>query len=941
MTSRIGRQRLLHLGSVVALMLGVSFAFPSVAEAAGPPPGTQETASSGQPSTPTAWKPEDVVLTEIASQFRISPDGRWVVWVKSVTDKEKDGRASNLILSSLTAKKEIQLTRGTETHSNPRWSPGGELLAFQSTRPLPKAKPELAKSQLWLINAFGGEPWPLTEFERGLRAFEWVDDNTIIFSAEEDRSLYEREKERKKDATRVVEDAAHTPPVRLYRLNVKDRKVTRLTNNEDWIENWAVSRDGKKAVTVHARSLSYRWDQKTPPAVFLYDLASGSRRQLFPEGRIRPSLLRWARDDSGFYVAAPYSSHPVFLQATITLLYFYDLAGETPRQVDLGWENGLAPGLEVTPDGFVALLAAGTRYRPARYRRSGAAWARAWIEGQHAANLFGFALSDDSRTILYQHSTPSQPTQWYRATLDGAAMAAPVQLTELNPQLKNKVMAKSEVVHWKGALDEEVEGILYYPHNYAPGNRYPLVLSIHGGPAGVDLDAWASGVSSPHNLLNQRGAFVLKPNYHGSGNYGLKWAESICCGKYYELEIPDIEKGVDYLIARGLVDPDRIGTMGWSNGSILSIQLLIENPARYKAASLGAGDVEWISDWANVDFGHAFDTYYFGKSPLEDPALYIRKSPLFKMDRVRTPSLIFFGTEDRSVPTSQGWTHYRALSHLGQAPVRFLLFPGEGHGPLKLTHQLRKVEEEMKWFDQHLFKSEPAANEALKEDSPLAFALKRKSVARSNGRYGLLHRIAAARRVPAEEVLIPELVKRGNLEIGRFEVTRAQYAAFDHSYKFDPGSENFPANGISLENARAYAAWLSKLTGQNYRLPNEDEVSRLYKASADENTLDYWAGYPVNPDDAARLQAKLKELGGQAPLLKEVGSFKGAGSEGEELVFDLGGNVAEWVVAKDGSGKTLGGSADRPVDPKAKEVPADLRYTGFRVARGAPAAGGQ
>ena len=99
----------------------------------------------------------------------------------------------------------------------------------------------------------------------------------------------------------------------------------------------------------------------------------------------------------------------------------------------------------------------------------------------------------------------------------------------------------------------------------------------------------------------------------------------------------------------------------------------------YKAAVVGAGDVEWISDWANVDFGESFDHYYFGKTPLEDPELYIQKSPLFKMDRVKTPTLIFFGTIDRQTPTEQGWSHYRALYSIGKAPVKLVLFPGEAH----------------------------------------------------------------------------------------------------------------------------------------------------------------------------------------------------------------------------------------------------------------------
>jgi formylglycine-generating enzyme required for sulfatase activity len=200
-------------------------------------------------------------------------------------------------------------------------------------------------------------------------------------------------------------------------------------------------------------------------------------------------------------------------------------------------------------------------------------------------------------------------------------------------------------------------------------------------------------------------------------------------------------------------------------------------------------------------------------------------------------------------------------------------------------------------------------------------------VARSSGNYG------AAFAVKGKSVLIPEVVKRGDLEIGRFEVTRAQYAEFDKTYKFDAGTENYPASGINLDQAKGYAAWLSKTTGQTWRLPNASEVSTMYEKKDGENTLDYWAGYAVNPEDAARLAKKLAELSGTAPLLKPVGSFPGQGKEDEELIFDLGGNVAEWVLAVDGKGKAIGGSADQPADPRASHEPSGA-YIGMRLVRG-------
>jgi hypothetical protein len=175
-------------------------------------------------------------------------------------------------------------------------------------------------------------------------------------------------------------------------------------------------------------------------------------------------------------------------------------------------------------------------------------------------NLFNFAVSKDARTVVYEHSTASTPTQWFKATLEGNRLANEVKITDLNPAFKNKAGAKTEVVRWKGALGEEIDGILYYPKDYEPGKQYPLLTAPHGGPAGADLDSWEESWAYAHQLLSQRGTSILKPNYHGSSNYGLKFVESICCGHYYDYPVEDIEKGVDFLVAKGLVDPDKVGT---------------------------------------------------------------------------------------------------------------------------------------------------------------------------------------------------------------------------------------------------------------------------------------------------------------------------------------------------------------------------------------------
>jgi hypothetical protein len=337
---------------------------------------------------------------------------------------------------------------------------------------------------------------------------------------------------------------------------------------------------------------------------------------------------------------------------------------------------------------------------------------------------------------------------------------------------------------------------------------------------------------------------------------------------------------------------------------------------------------------------------------MEDPELYIRKSPFFKMDKVKSPVLIFHGTADNQVPPAQSWSFFRALQYYDKVPVKFVIFPGEPHGPRKLTHQMRKVEEEVAWFDKYFFKTAPAANEAVKKGSPLEDSLRHKSAKTAGMFYGeqLSSKAGATEKIVHDALIVPEVVDRNGLEIGRFELTEKQYGSCrektvkypkpmrrtDSSIHFpakEDLNQNQPMHGIILEEAQAYITCLSKATGQTWRIPYEDEVKSLYEHRDGENTLDYWAGYAPNPEDAARLREAAKKLNATAPLLKEVGSFHGQGKDDEEPIYDLGGNVAEWVLTRDGKGKVIGGSADCPADAKANCTPAP-EYVGFRVVRG-------
>jgi len=877
--------------------------------------------SASEAASRSEWNVDDVVRVERTSEWVLSRDGSRAVWVRSevVGEGKEERRVSNLWLTRVREGASSPLTQGHDTVSSPALSPDGSQVAFLSTRRIPGAGEEVASPQVWVMPLEGGEATPLTRFDRPVKGVAWIDSTSLLVVAAESRSLWEQEREAVGDDSTPVDEAEHTPPVRLFRVSLAGGKVTRLMQNENWIERVAVSPDGRRAVVVAQQSVTYEFDQRVPPTTELLNLADGTSVRLFADGVLRPEAVRWAPDASGFFFVNEFSRHPRYRQATVRQLWFFDVARGSAEHVSQGWERGLGGAFAPTTSGVVALLADGVHFRPVRLARGRDGWQRVELVGRRAATIRDLVASADGGVVLFESSTATEPPQWYAARMEGNTIVEERVVTDLNRRYVGKPTGRAEVIRWKGARNEEVEGILYYPLAYEPGKRYPLVLDLHGGPAGTDADEWSQSWTSPIMLWRQRGAFVLQVNYHGSAGYGLDWVESIGGGKYYELEIPDIEKGVDELLRRGLVDPQRLASSGWSNGGILTVEL-ITRTQRYRAAAVGAADVEWISDWGNVAFGAAFDNYYLGGPPWEIPQVYLAKSPLFRLASVTTPTIVTTGTADTSVPPGQSRSLFHALQQIGAAPVRLVLFPGEEHALEKIVHQRRKVEEDLAWFDRYLFASPQREQEGVKAGSLLEGLLLRHAAARVGAAFGVLQ----------GGVLVPETVAVGELEVGRFEVTRAQFAAFDPRLALAPGEENLPVAGVSFQQAQAYAAWLAERTGRAFRLPTLEEAEKLAEdAGRNGNTLDRWAGYSPNPDDTRALHRTLAQLPAGA-LLLPVGSLAPWAAEG---VFDLDGNVAEWAVASDGSGQVVGASADLPRDERST-APATPAYTGLRVVVG-------
>jgi dipeptidyl aminopeptidase/acylaminoacyl peptidase len=882
--------------------------------------------SAGAADDPQPLTVDDTIYMESATAFDISPDGKWVVWVKVTVDKEKGEIKRNIYLANTGDTVTVAVTRTTQNDGSPLFSPDGTRIAFLSAR-------DKAPSQIYLYDMRGGEPEKLTDVRNGVDRFDWRDAKHILFTAREDSTLRERTLLKAKDTTVIVADQEHYPPVRLFEIALEKKEVTRVTTNDGAVIEFAVSPDGRWVLTNENVDVDYQYDHRNPPLQFLNDLTTGDRHEVMDAPHVAPSDFQWDQKGKGAYCRRARSSDSTDTYVNIEELWYFDLGSRSLRQVETGRDNGLGRSYCVLETGLVVEMAAGVRDDVVFLTTSGPRVLRSsTLRPKDGKNMRLLAGGREGTWIVYFASDASTLPKIMTAKVRDGSLAGAKRLVPLNEGLEKKSLARREIVRWKGALDEEVEGILFYPLSYEEGGKYPLVASIHGGPAGADMDDFTASWGDYPHILASKGAFVFSVNYHGSGNYGLRWVESIK-GHYYDYEVPDILTGIDYLIGRGLVDPDRLGIMGWSNGSILAIESCLRS-GRFKALCAGAGDVNWTSDYGNCAFGAGFDNAYFGGPPWEDPKTYIEKSPYFRMRDMKTPTLIMFGTRDTNVPTEQGWQHFRAMQQIDVAPVRFLLFPDEPHGLQKIAHRKRKMEEEIGWFDKYLFASHEPKNEAFDPSSPLAMAIDKAAVARDGARYG----------ETVNGALVPELVPLEEIKVGRFEVTRAQFAAFDPSYTVAEGTENYPANGVSYDAAKQYCSWLCEKTGRKLRLPTEDEMAKLIAAAksnlANENNLDRWVGYSPSPDERRMIAEKIEALEKNRLLIEAVGSFPpvggsdktGAGSSpgAGVKVYDLGGNVAEWASAKQG-GKAMGLSAVSPRDPATPYTPPRADYIGFRV----------
>jgi dipeptidyl aminopeptidase/acylaminoacyl peptidase len=301
----------------------------------------------------------------------------------------------------------------------------------------------------------------------------------------------------------------------------------------------------------------------------------------------------------------------------------------------------------------------------------------------------------ESGRFLIGYENPQLPRDYYLATEATLGKRdAWRRVSNANPQVEQFALGQYETMQWKSSDGSMVEGLLIKPANYTAGNKLPLIVQLHGGPASAFTQRFAASWETYTHVFAAGGYVVFQPNYRGSSNYGEKFRMQIS-GDYFRQGFDDIMSGVDELIKRGVADPEKLGLMGWSAGGHWSNWALTHTD-RFKAISSGAGAVNWISMYAQTDV-HENREYYFQGTPYENWDHYLAMSPLKYIKNAKTPTLIHCGQDDPRVPRPQSEELHMALKKLN-VPTEFLVYPRMGHSLTEPRYQMVKMAAEYAWF---------------------------------------------------------------------------------------------------------------------------------------------------------------------------------------------------------------------------------------------------
>ena len=639
----------------------------------------------------------DLLEVPALSSPQLSPDGKEVVFVLAESDWKADRQVPHIWRVRVDGSGLTQMTNGETGERSPIWSPDGSQIAFLARRG------EAKYQQIFLIQNSGGEARQLSHHKSSVSSIQWSPDGRFIyFLAADPKTKEEKEREKLKDDVFAFDE--NYKQRHLWRIAVADAKEEKITDGNFSVLRYRLSPDGRM-IAFH-RAPTPLYDDSDEGEVWVMN-ADGTGARRLTHNQVPEYNAALSPDNrSVLFLSDCNGKFEYYYNDNI---FVVPVAGGTPRILTekLPYEVRSAAW---SADGSAIFFLANTGVRMELFRlelKSGK-WTQL-TQGDHT--VMSWSYFPRRRTHLFRLNVPTNPGDIW--TLRGKKLH---RITHIYDYLTQEfLLPRQEAVQWKGKDGVTVEGILVYPLDYQPGKRYPLVVHTHGGPASSSKFGFPSW-SRYDQVLAAKGYAVLLPNYRGSTGYGDDFLRDMV-GHYFHQSHLDVMAGVDYLIKRGIADPERLAKRGWSAGGHMTNKIITFTD-RFKAASSGAGAVDWISMYAQSDV-RIYRTPWFGGTPWQKNApidVYWENSPLKYIWKVKTPTIIFVGEKDVRVPPPQSIELYRALKSNG-VPTHLYIAPREPHGWRELRHRLFKMNKELAWFEKYVthrrFRPETAPKEGV------------------------------------------------------------------------------------------------------------------------------------------------------------------------------------------------------------------------------------
>src|SRR6266852_3821168 len=677
-------------------------------------------APAQQAATPRPITVDDLFGVKEAHEAQISPDGQVIAFTVTSSSLKEDKPESRIWMAPTAGGDAIPLTAEGVASSHPRWSPDGKFLAFLSTRKDAEGNDE--KTQVYILNRQGGEAQRLTETIQDVDEFEWAPDSKQLVLILRDPTPEELEGTARK--AKGADDGAGKkskaqPPWVIDRLQFKNDSVGYIDRRRTHLYLFNLAEKSQRQVTSgdyddsqpawspDGKSLAFASNRTKPDPDTTYNSDIWVVAAHNNDQGARPTQVTSFPGQKDHPAWSPDSKWLTYSTTTDLKLFYYATkhvavspAGGGEAKILTKTFDRMATEPRFAPDGksiFFLTDDDGTQTL-AQVNLADGKVTRA-IGGR--LNIDGYSFSKDG-TLAATISTTERPYELF--TIPGGKLT---RMTHLNDEwLAQHKVAKGEYVSFKSKDGTVVHGYLYKPVDYVPGKKVPTILRPHGGP----VEEYEDEFFDIAQLFAANGYAVLLPNPRGSSGYGQDFCKAIYAD-WGNKDYQDDVAFVDYALAQGLADPDKLGVGGWSYGGI-STDFIIGQTKRFKAAISGAGAAEFTSL-----FGHdQYQKDYFTELgyPWQKQALWTKLASFDRVQDITTPAMFMGGNIDWNVPILGGEQMYQALKFLGR-DTELVVYPGEYHEFTVPSHIEDRLKRYLAWYG-HYVKGD-AAPSALPQDT--------------------------------------------------------------------------------------------------------------------------------------------------------------------------------------------------------------------------------